>query len=323
MLRPMKAAVYYETGGPDVFRYEDVPDPECHPQGVTIRVEAVSIEGGDVLNRAGGMLASRPHCVGYQAAGTIVEVGAEVTERSIGQRVASVFPFGSHAELRQVGWRQSFVVPDALGIEEAATVPIPFGTADDCLFEYGRLKKGETVLVQAGSSGVGLAAIQLAKRAGARVITTASSPAKLERLREIGADHGIDYTRQDFVAEVKALTDGRGVDVLVDGVGGEVTQRGFEVVAYKGRVLMYGTVARDFARYDLSEMRMNKSITGVSLTPEFATDRVVSMVERHLRDVAKGELRVVIDRRFPLAEAAAAHAYIESRQAFGRVLLVP
>jgi NADPH2:quinone reductase len=319
----MKAAVYYETGGPEVFRYEDVPDPECQPQGVLVRVEAVSIEGGDVLNRAGGVMAGRPHCVGYQAAGTIVEVGSEVSERSVGQRVATVFPFGSHAELRQVGWRQSFVIPDGLSTEEASTIPIPFGTADDCLFEYGRLQKGETVLVQAGSSGVGLAAIQLAKRAGATVITTASSEAKLDRLRELGADHGIDYLRDDFASEVKKITDGRGVDVLVDGVGGEVTQRGFGIVAYKGRVLMYGTVARDFTKYDLSEMRMNKSITGVSLTPEFGSDRVVSMIEGHFRDVARGELRAIVDRSFPLSEAAAAHAYIESRQAFGRVLLIP
>jgi NADPH2:quinone reductase len=319
----MKAAVYYETGAPSVFRYEDVSDPECHPQGVTIRVEAVSIEGGDVLNRAGGEMAGIPHCVGYQAAGTIVEVGSQVRERRVGQRVVTVFPFGSHAELRQVGWKQSFLVPDELGIEEAAAIPIPFGTADECLFEYGRLKRGETVLVQAGSSGVGLAAIQLAKRAGATVITTASSHVKLDRLAGLGADHGIDYTKQDFVAEVRKLTDGRGVDLIVDGVGGEVTQRGFEVVAYRGRVLMYGTVARDFSRYDLGNMRMNRSITGVSLTPEFATDRVIRMIEGHIRDVASGELRAVIDRTFPLSEAAAAHAYIESRKAFGRVLLIP
>jgi NADPH2:quinone reductase len=319
----MKAAVYYETGGPEVFRYEDIPDPECQPQGVIVQVEAVSIEGGDVLNRAGGMMAGKPHCVGYQAAGTIVEVGSEVTERKVGQRVATVFPFGSHAALRQVGWQQSFVIPDELSITDASTIPIPFGTADDCLFEYGRLKSGETVLVQAGSSGVGLAAVQLAKRAGATVITTASTPQKLDRLEDLGANYGIDYVRQDFVEEVKKITDGRGVDVLVDGVGGEITQRGFEIVAYKGRVSMYGTVARDFTSYNLDDMRNNKSITGVSLTPEFATERVVKMIEGHFRDVAKGDLKVVVDRTYPLSEAAAAHAYIESRQAFGRVLLIP
>jgi NADPH2:quinone reductase len=319
----MKAAVYYETGGPDVFRFEDVPDPECQPQGITIRVEAVSIEGGDVLNRAGGVMASKPHCVGYQAAGTIVEVGAEVVERAVGQRVVTVFPFGSHAELRQVGWRQSFVVPDSYSIEEASTIPIPFGTADDCLFEYGRLEAGQSVLVHSGSSGVGLAAIQLAKRAGATVFTTASTGAKLDRLKDFGADHGINYVDEDFVAQIQKLTAGRGVDVIVDGVGGEVTQRSFEVCAYKGHVLMYGTVARDFGKYDLEGMRMNKSITGVSLTPEFGSDRVVEMIEGHLRDAAKGELRVVVDKTFPLSDAAAAHAYIESRAAFGRVLLIP
>ena len=170
---------------------------------------------------------------------------------------------------------------------------------------------------------MGLAAIQLAKRAGATVFTTASTGAKLDRLKDVGADHGINYVEQDFVEEIRRLTDGRGVDVLVDGVGGEVTQRGFGIVAYKGRTLMYGTVARDFTKYDLDEMRMNRSITGVSLTPEFATDRVVNMIEGHFRDVAKGELRVIVDRSFPLSEAAEAHRYIESRQAFGRVLLIP
>ncbi len=319
----MKAAVYYETGAPSVFKYEDVPDPECHPQGVTIRVEAVSIEGGDVLNRAGGIMASTPHCVGYQAAGTIVEVGSDVTERAVGQRVVSVFPFGSHAELRQVGWKQSFLVPDDYSMLEASTIPIPFGTADDCLFEYGHLRAGETVLVHAGSSGVGLAAIQLAKRAGATVFTTASTGVKLDRLKDFGADHGINYVEQDFALEIQKLTDGRGVDMIVDGVGGEITQRGFDVVAYKGRVLMYGTVARDFSKYDLEKMRMNKSITGVSLTHEFGSDRVIEMIEGHILDAAKGDLRVVVDKTFPLSEAAAAHEYIESRQAFGRVLLIP
>ncbi len=313
----MKAAVYYETGGPEVFRYEDVPDPQCSPQGIVIRVEAVSIEGGDVLNRAGGELAARPHVVGYQAAGTIIDVGAEVSARVVGQRVATVFPFGSHAELRHVGWQQSFVLPDGLSSDEGSTIPIPFGTADDCLFEYGHLREGESVLVQGAAGGVGLAAIQLAKRAGA---TTASSGSKLDRLKDYGVDHGINYAEQDFVDEIRRLTEGRGVDVIVDG---DVTQRGFDVCAYRGRVMMNGTSARDFRKYNLDNMRMNKSITGVSLTPEFATPRVIGMVERHIRDVASGELKVPVDRKFPLSEAAAAHAHIESRQAFGRVLLIP
>ncbi len=319
----MKAAVYHETGGPEVLRYEDVPDPVCSPQGIIIEVGAVSIEGGDVLNRTGGVMAGKPHCVGYQAAGTIIEVGTDVSERRVGQRVATVFPFGSHAALRHVGWQQSFLVPDELSSEEASTIPIPFGTADDCLFEYGRLKAGETVLVQGGAGGVGLAAVQLAKRAGGTVFATASSGSKLDRLKDYGVDHGINYAETDMVSEVKRLTDGKGIDVIVDGIGGEVTQRSFEICAYKGRVLMYGNAGRDFGKYDLEPMRGNRTITGVALTPEFGTQRVIEMIEGHIRDVAAGELRVAIDRSFPLAEAAAAHAYIESRQAFGRVLLIP
>jgi len=319
----MKAAVYYENGGPDVFRYEELPDPKCPAQGVLIDVQAISIEGGDVLNRAGGPLVTTPHVVGYQAAGTIVEVGAEVTQRAVGQRVTTVFPFGSHASMRAVGWAQTFVVPDSLSIEIASTIPIPFGTADECLFEYGKLSVGESVLVQGGAGGVGLAAVQLAKRAGATVFTTASSDAKLDRLKDFGADHGINYAERDVVAEVMQLTGNRGIDLVVDGVGGAVTEQSFAMTAYKGRVMMYGTSARDFRKYDLSNMRMNKTIVGVSLTPEFATARVVEMIGRHIADVDAGALRVEIDRSFPLEDAGAAHAHIESRNAFGRVLLIP
>jgi len=163
----MKAAVYYETGAPEVFRYEDVPDPQVGPGDVLIDVEAVSIEGGDTLNRQGGALATRPHIVGYQAAGEIIEVGSEVTNLKIGQKVATTNAFGSHAELRSVPARNAWVIPDGFDVKLASVMPVAFGTADDCLFEFGHLKAGQTVLVQAGGSGVGTAAIQLAKRAGA------------------------------------------------------------------------------------------------------------------------------------------------------------
>jgi len=320
----MKAAVYYENGPPSVFRYEDVPDPECHAKGVVIRVEAVSIEGGDTLNRAGGALASRPHVVGYQAAGEIVEVGAEVTHLAVGQKVTTVNAFGSHAELRAVPARNAWPVPVGADIRAAAAVPVPFGTADDCLFEFGRLRRGETVLVQAGASGVGLAAIQLAKRAGATVIATASSPAKLERLREFGLDHGIDYTEQDLVAEVKRLTGGRGVNLVVDPIGGSTLQQSLLALAYRGRVSMVGRAGREAVKHDVSTlMGGNQSLTGVFLGAEITTDRVHDMIQRHVDEVAKGSLHAVIDSTFPLRDAAAAHAHIESRQAFGRVLLIP
>ncbi|MEO8114145.1 MAG: zinc-binding alcohol dehydrogenase family protein, partial [Phenylobacterium sp.] len=166
----MKAAVYYENGSPDVLKYADVPDPDCHPKGIVIRVEAVSIEGGDTLNRYRGPLVTKPHVVGYQAAGEIVEVGSEVENLKVGQKVVTTGAFGSHAELRAVPARTSWVIPDGFDVTLAAAIPVPFGTADDCLFEFGRMKQGEIVLVQAGASGVGVAAIQLAARAGASMV---------------------------------------------------------------------------------------------------------------------------------------------------------
>jgi NADPH2:quinone reductase len=200
----MKAAVYYETGGPEVFRYEDVSDPTCGPGEVLIRVEVVSIEGGDTLSRLGGDLASVPHIVGYQCAGVVLDVGEGVDDLVPGDRVVTVGLDGSHAELRVAGRSFCWPIPDGVPTEEAACVPVPFGTADDCLFEFGRLQAGETVLIHAGASGVGIAAIQMAKRAGATVLATASSSERLARLEGLGLDHGIDYTATDFVEAVRA-----------------------------------------------------------------------------------------------------------------------
>lgn len=322
----MKAAVYYETGGPETFRYEELPDPECHPRGILVQVEAISIEGGDVLSRAGGVVIGRPHVVGYQAAGTIVEVGAEVTDRKVGQRVVTVSPFGSHAALRSVPVSSSWVLPEGVSTEDGACVPIPFGTAADCLFEFGRLRKGETVLVQAASGGVGLAAVQLAKRAGATVIGTASQDEKLERLREYGLDHPVNYVTGDVVRDVMNVTDGRGCDVVVDSVGGDVLEGSLAVLGYRGRAITVGNVSRAEARsVDVSGLSQgNRSLIGVFLGAELEHgDRAYRMITKHLRDVAAGELRVAIDSRFPLSDAEGAHRHIESRNAFGRVLLIP
>jgi NADPH2:quinone reductase len=322
----VKAAVYYETGGPEVFRYEEVPDPSCPENGVLVDVEAISIEGGDVLHRAGGEMASRPHVVGYQCAGIVREVGAAARDREVGQRVVAVMMHGSHAERVAVSAAQTWVVPDDVELEEAACVPIAVGTADDCLFEFGGLRAGEAALVHAGAGGVGMAAVQLAKRAGARVAATASSDEKLARLKEFGLDHGINYATTDFVQAVREWTQGRGVDVVVDSVGGRTLEGSIEAAAYRGRISYVGSAGRDDYRPNLDLLRpANKRITGVFFGAELAlnTGRVHPMVARHIAELADGTLRVAIDRRFPLADAAAAHAYIESRRAFGRVLLVP
>lgn len=320
----MKAAVYYETGAPDVFKYEEVPDPKCHPRGVVLDVEAVSIEGGDVLNRAGGALTKTPHIVGYQAAGTIVEVGSEVTDRKVGQRVATSSGDGSHAAKRSVPVRGTWLLPDNLSSEEGACVPVPFGTADDCLFEFGHLQAGETVLVQGGAGGVGLATVQLAKRAGATVIATASSQPKLDFLKQLGVDHGINYVEANLLEEVMRITDNKGVNLVVDPVGGEVLENSLRAIGYRGRVVIVGNAGREVRKFDISSlMGMNQSISGVFLGAEIATDRAYNMIQSHIESIAKGELKVIIDKKFPLSDAAGAHAYIESRQAIGRVLLIP
>jgi NADPH2:quinone reductase len=322
----MKAAVYYETGSPDVFRYEDVPDPLVGGTDLLVRVEAVSIEGGDTLNRLGGDLNRMPHVVGYQCAGTVVEVGPRVTGFAVGDRAVTVGIDGSHAELRAAPEAFAWKIPDGLATDQAACVPVPFGTADDCLFEFGHLVAGETALIHAGAGGVGIAAIQLAKRAGARVFATASSDDKLERLTELGLDEGINYVAHDFVAEARRLTDGRGIDVIVDSVGGATLQGSITALAYRGRCVTVGDAGRTTAeKLDVSSMRPNnQTLSGFFLGAELLLfPRAHAMIAGHLEAIARGDLRVIIDRAFPLSEAAAAHAYIESRQAFGRVLLIP
>jgi NADPH:quinone reductase len=320
----MKAAVYYETGAPDVLRYEDVADPPCPSDGVLVRVEAISIEGGDTLNRAGGIMVGHPHIVGYQAAGTIVDVGDKVANRHVGQRVVATMFAGSHAELVAVPEVVTWPIPEGADLIACACVPIAFGTAHDCLFEFGHLVGGETVLVQAGAGGVGVAAIQLAHRAGATVIATASSLDRLAPLRQLGLDHAVDYSSDGWVDEVRALTGGRGAELAVDSVGGNVLKGSVRCLAYRGRAITVGSAGRDPQPFDVSVLAMgNQSITGVFLGAEMATPRAGKMIGDLVDDVAAGRLTVLVDRTYPLAEAAEAHAYIESRKAIGRVVLIP
>ena len=322
-MRSVKAAVYSETGAPDVLRYEDVPDPVCGPSDVLVAVEAISIEGGDTLNRAGGEMPDRPHIVGYQCAGRIQAVGADVADRAVGQRVVATMLWGSHAELVAVPAALTWVLPAGADVVAAACVPVAFGTADDCLFEFGRLTAGETVLIQAGAGGVGLAAIQLAARAGATVLATASSDERLARLHEYGLDYGINYRDGDFVAQARERTGGRGVDLVVDSVGSTLAGS-VAALAYRGRCTLVGQAGRDNQPFDAAAlMAGNLTLVGVFLGAEILTDRSRAIIARHLDDVAAGRLQAVVDRTFPLAEAAAAHAYAESRQAVGRVVLIP
>jgi NADPH2:quinone reductase len=322
----MKAAVYYANGGPDVFRYEDIAEPACGPTDVIIRIEAISVEGGDLVNREIRPLARVPHIVGYQCAGTIVQTGTAVTDRHVGQKVVTVLNWGSHAEFAAAPAYDTWVLPDGMNVEVAAAVPTAWGTAHECLFAAGRLTAGETVLIHAGAGALGLAAIQLAKRAGATVLATASSAARLERLSPFGMDFGINYVEEDFVAAVRAHTGGRGADLVVDSIAGRNLSRSIQALAYRGRAITVGVSGRDAERPDpVSLWRGNNSLHGVYFPSslDLEHDRVHALVQGLLEQIAQGELQVVIDKVFPLAEAADAHRHVLGRNAFGRVLLRP
>ena len=322
----MKAAVYYEGGSPEVLKYEEVDDPEVGHRHVLIEVHAVSIEGGDVLARGHGPAGPTPYCGGYLASGVIVAVGDSVTDRFVGQRATTTDNGGSHASMRAVNSRSAWPIPDDMSFETGACIPIPFGTADDSLFEFGRLQAGETVLIHAGASGTGLAGIQLAKRAGATVLATASSNERLGRLKDYGLDHGINYTEVDFEQAARDLTDGKGPDLIVDSVGGKNLEKSLSCAAYRGRIVSMGGVGRDTHQPNFAKMAgQNKTYVSYFQGAELAYNgaRARANVQRLIDDVAKGELQVVIDKQFKLSEASDAHAYIESRHAFGRVVLVP
>jgi NADPH2:quinone reductase len=320
----MKAAVIYETGPPEVLRYEDVPNPECPDGFVVVDTEAISIEGGDLLARAAGELASVPHIVGYLSAGTVSEVRGE--GRAVGDRVVALNAFGSHASRRAVPALTTWPIPDGLDAARAACVPVAFGTAYECLFTAGGLTQGQTVLIHAGAGGVGMAAIQLAKQAGATVLATASSDEKLERLKALGLDHGINYARERFVERTHELTDGRGADVVVDSIGGQNLVDSVGALAYRGTLVSVGAAARAGSAIEATSLwTRNNTLRGVylggAILPEYA--RIHPMIAEMLERVARGELHVEIDRSFPLADAAGAHEYVESRKAFGRVVITP
>ena len=322
----MKAAVIYENGPPEVLRYEDVPDPACPDGCVVVEVEAISIEGGDLLARAGSPPAKTPHIVGYLCAGTVAEVGAGVEHPTVGERVVALSGDGSHAERRMVPAAVTWPVPEGLDPAAAACIPVAFGTAHECLFTAASLGEGQTVLVHAGAGGVGMAAIQLAKQAGATVFSTASSDEKLERLKPLGLDHGINYAKESFVEAVRELTEGRGVDVVLDAIGGQNLVDGIEALAYRGTLVSVGVAARAGSSVEAKALwGKNNTLRGVYLGGALLAEysRVHPMIADLIGRVADGGLRVEIDRSFPLAEAAAAHAHVESRTAFGRVTMTP
>ncbi|EKN3755245.1 zinc-binding alcohol dehydrogenase family protein [Yersinia enterocolitica] len=319
----MKAAVYDVEGAPGVLKYVDIPDPVTGPDDILISVEAISIEGGDLINRRS---TPPPHplwIVGYAAAGTVIAVGSKVSSRRVGDRVAAFNMQGSHAERWAVPAERTWLIPDGVDTAEAAVLPISFGTAHHCLFTRGMLRHGETVLIQAAAGGVGLAAVQLASQAGATVIAVASGTQRRSRLLELGAHHVVDRAENNVVDSVRQYTHGTGVDLVVDPVG-TTLPASLAALAPQGRLVFVGNAGGGSLTVDLwPPMQSNQTLMGVFMGPLFEKPGVRASVDDMLQALAAGRIRVVIDRIFPLASAAAAHEFAETAKPLGRIVMKP
>ena len=320
----MKAAFYTTNGGPEVLRYGDVPDPQLRDGQVLVKVHAVSLEGGDLINRRNTPPRSDFHVVGYQAAGTVERIGPDVTGIAPGDRVCGFSWSGSHAELFAVRQDLVFPIPDGVDFATASTVPVTFGTACEALFECGMLAAGQTVLIQGAAGGVGLAAVQLAKGAGATVLGTASDRRRLQRLEEFGLDHGIDYSTKDVGKRALQLTDGKGVDLVVDLAGGRGLAQLLQAVRYRGRLAIVGAASGEEQSLGFIDI-VSKGLTvcGCLFGREMHTPRAREIVSRMYDGIAAGRLRMPIERVYPLAEAALAHSHAETGHPFGRIVLAP
>lgn len=323
----MKAIRVHEHGDESVLRYEDVPDPEPAPRRVVVRVHAASINRGDLARRAGtygGAPSPLPFTPGWEVAGTIESLGAEVQGFALGDRVIAQMGDGGYAEKALVHQAGLYRLADGMSFEEGCTIPIVFLTAWFALHRLCRLQANETALIQAGGSGVGIAAIQIAKLAGARVLTTAGTDEKCARCLDLGADQAINYRDKDFVQEVLRLTESQGADVVLESVGGEVFDKSLQAMARFGRLCTVGNSSGQPNSVDPRLlMPKNQSVSGFYLGAEIAAGGAGPAMEEILRLLEQRKLRTVVDRTFPLGETAAAHRYVGERRNFGKVVLVP
>ncbi len=326
----MKAIEITAHGGPEVLRETERPDPVAGPGELLIRVAASGVNRPDVLQRKGHypVPPGASDLPGLEVAGHVVDGDAAAMREagfSIGDRVCALVAGGGYAELCVAPVGQCLPSPANLDDIEAASLPETFFTVWSNVFERGGLKSGETLLVQGGSSGIGVTAIQLAKAADATVIVTAGSADKCAACVALGADHAIDYRQQDFAAEVKRLTDGRGVDVILDMVAGEYVAKELPLLAEDGRLVFIAVQGGVDAKIDAGlVLRRRLSITGSTLRPRSVAFKTA--LARSLRQTAwpwieAGRVKPVIYKRFAAAEAAAAHALMESTQHIGKLVL--
>lgn len=343
----MKAVVMHRRGGVEQLVYEDFPTPEIGPTEVLLRVRACALNRLDIFARQGSQAVKvrLPHILGLEAAGDIVAVGEEVDNVRVGdqvvmhptiscgtcvycrgghdnlctqRRLIGVHVHGGYAEYLKAPARNAIPLPRNFSYEEAAAVPVAFGTAWHMLVTRAQLQAGETVLILAAGSGVSTAAIQIAKLKGARVIAAASSDEKLERARELGADEVINYGRErQFQYAVRRLTDGLGVDVVFEHVGPDTWQQSMASLAPLGRIVTCGATTGRWGRTDLwSLFDRERTILG-------SWGAALKDFYEVSEEMGKGRLKPVIARVFPLTEAREAHRLLESRDVFGKIILKP
>jgi putative PIG3 family NAD(P)H quinone oxidoreductase len=323
----MKAIVLNGSGGPEVLTLGEAPRPEPKPDDLLVRVRATALNRADTLQRR-GLYPPPPgdsELLGLELAGEVAGWGSAVTGFREGQRVFGLVGGGGYAEYALLDQRMAMPVPDGWSWEQAAAVPEVYFTANETVFVLGGLQRGETLLVHAGGSGVGTAAIQMAHHIGATVYFTAGSPDKIERAMALGAAAGINYKTQDFVEEVQRLTGGKGVDVVEDFLGAAYLAKNMAALKTTGRLVIVATMGGTKCEIDLNLlMRKRLAIFGSVLRARpLEEKRLVTrrFLERWMEPLAQGKLKPIVDSTFPLAQARQAHERMESNLNFGKIIL--
>lgn len=323
----MRAVVVAAPGGPEQLQIVERPVPAPDADELLVKVRATSVNRADIMQRQGNYPPPEgaSDVLGLEMAGEVVETGSSVSDWQPGDRLAALLASGGYAEYATVAAAAALRLPDDMPWTEAGGLAEVFCTAYDNVMVRGRLRSGETLLIHGISSGVGTAATQLAVRAGARVLGTASSAAKLAAAADLGADGGIDYTAEDFVERAGALTDGRGVDVILDMVGGSYLQRNLDALAPEGRIVIIGLQGGARAEVPLGQL-MSRRLTVTGSTMRARSVAQKAQVARGMEsDVmpgfADGSLRVVVDSVFDLEHVAAAHRTLEAGDHVGKVVL--
>ncbi|XP_004485716.1 uncharacterized protein [Cicer arietinum] len=325
----MKAIVITRAGGPEVLQLQEVEDPQLKDHEVLIRVYATALNGADTFQRKGSYpspIGASPY-PGLECSGTIVSVGKNVSKWKVGDQVCALLAGGGYAEKVAVPEGQVLPVPPGISLKDAASFPEVACTVWSTIFMMSRLSKGETLLIHGGSSGIGTFAIQIAKYRGSRVFVTAGSEEKLAFCKSIGADVGINYKTEDFVARVKEETAGQGVDVILDVMGASYHQRNLDSLNFDGRLFIIGIQGGVSTEVDLRAL-LGKRLTvqGAGLrsrSPENKTVIVNEVAKNVWPAIAEGKVKPVVYKSFPLSEAAEAHRLMESSQHIGKILLLP